>query len=1039
MKQMIGAIALCGCSILCCAADVGALHVSGHGTYTNLCYALDTESILDRAPRDLAALRAELRAEPANADLWFALGYRYWPDADHIEEAGQAFEKACALAPDALMPRLYLAQVQALQNRPEEAAATFRTAYKLAREAESRARWARAVWDMCVACVVQSVDARWGLELLREVCAETPYAQVKLARLYAVYGAPCDAYAEIAYAMQLPGNEIRKVELREMAERVLSRAYKDPHAAALLEQMRAWAPASPYQEAKTDILLAQHGTVTSDWRRLCYRAAALAASPQERLSAFFWVDPNTEDVWVPCTPAALRAEATNIVATVVGNAPLDPSIAQRLCMLLERAGCAAVVVSTVLAQATVATNAADAAQLRALAAQYDPRVQVPATPAQNHVPQTWTDACLRRAPANIQDHVRAARAAHARGDHATARDVLHAALWAPGPSSEKGPLVTMLLNAAWPESMRAAALTDVVAFVAQLQMSLRNRNQFLMHRDLEMALCRAGQTNQLMPLAFACYRRGGRPALMHVALQSLTNAGCVEQWLDTVPPDVMNSVDFCREASWLCQRYGLRERACQLAERAWRMAFVQYSGDEMLCASLRLAQALGWEELAATCAARLVTLMAPPPWTFCYSYEQVARALREAGCTTEFETVATGYAEVRNEATSMRALQDMLDWYTAQRAGGKLRALATRIAPRAALDAGRAVALAEAFVAVGDQPQACHWASVTQNLATNVAAVAQWGARALDVFKQAGAAENAARQARTWLAWSNMPTEVQLRLTSALDCTSAYRYIYALVTTTGGAYDQNAAIEQLWQAAQHTRDTTIVTQAFALLLTIPQFAECRVGQCALDLWRDQQTNLTLWAYQYALAGPINAATPAMQMGYAHALLAIARTNAALDVMQQTLRSYPDDPVVVIAAAMTLVHIGRSKDAIDSLRRLLCLRPDEREAYQCLVWVYERQSVFRAGLQVYADGLAQTNLSDSTYAALACQMCRYARRHTLPLDHQAVIATLLRRSQGLAAQQAAETIRQEAAYARRAAWRARWCRWLPFLQWRLTSD
>jgi hypothetical protein len=118
---------------------------------------------------------------------------------------------------------------------------------------------------------------------------------------------------------------------------------------------------------------------------------------------------------------------------------------------------------------------------------------------------------------------------------------------------------------------------------------------------------------------------------------------------------------------------------------------------------------------------------------------------------------------------------------------------------------------------------------------------------------------------------------------------------------------------------------------------------------------------------------------------------------------------------------------------------LCLRPDEREAYQCLVWVYERQSVFRAGLQVYADGLAQTNLSDSTYAALACQMCRYARRHTLPLDHQAVIATLLRRSQGLAAQQAAETIRQEAAYARRAAWRARWCRWLPFLQWRLTSD
>ena len=95
--------------------------VSCGGMFTNLVYAGDHDRLLGKDQRTPEEIETAIAADTNNADLWFALGKCYWDRYQDLPRTAQAFEKSAMLAPDALAPRMYLAETFAAQLRVPEA------------------------------------------------------------------------------------------------------------------------------------------------------------------------------------------------------------------------------------------------------------------------------------------------------------------------------------------------------------------------------------------------------------------------------------------------------------------------------------------------------------------------------------------------------------------------------------------------------------------------------------------------------------------------------------------------------------------------------------------------------------------------------------------------------------------------------------------------------------------------------------------------------------------------------------------------------
>ena len=116
--------------------------VSWNGKCTNLVFDAEHDKFLSKDKRTPEELQKEIDANPNNPDAWFALAKCFWDNRYfEINKAAEYFQKAHELAPDDLMPRIYLAEKEMAQLNFEEGINLFCEAYPYAKTEKEKKRY----------------------------------------------------------------------------------------------------------------------------------------------------------------------------------------------------------------------------------------------------------------------------------------------------------------------------------------------------------------------------------------------------------------------------------------------------------------------------------------------------------------------------------------------------------------------------------------------------------------------------------------------------------------------------------------------------------------------------------------------------------------------------------------------------------------------------------------------------------------------------------------------------------------------------------
>jgi len=148
--------------------------ISLNGKWTNIVLSTEHDKFF----------REDKRSSPDNPDAWFALGKKYWNGYQEVSNAAACYEKAIALQPDALSPRLCYAEIFATQLDIAGAKKAFREAAKYAKTDKEKDLWVNYVGIYVTKYKNKGFDPSWVMNLLKESVPDNPYACKNLALLY---------------------------------------------------------------------------------------------------------------------------------------------------------------------------------------------------------------------------------------------------------------------------------------------------------------------------------------------------------------------------------------------------------------------------------------------------------------------------------------------------------------------------------------------------------------------------------------------------------------------------------------------------------------------------------------------------------------------------------------------------------------------------------------------------------------------------------------------------------------------------------------
>ncbi|RLD08091.1 MAG: hypothetical protein DRI44_10245, partial [Chlamydiae bacterium] len=158
--------------------------ISLNGKWTNIVLSTEHDKFFREDKRSLEELIQATETSPDNPDAWFALGKKYWNGYQEVSNAAACYEKAIALQPDALSPRLCYAEIFATQLDIAGAKKAFREAAKYAKTDKEKDLWVNYVGIYATKYKNKGFDPSWVMDLLKESVPDNPYACKNLALLY---------------------------------------------------------------------------------------------------------------------------------------------------------------------------------------------------------------------------------------------------------------------------------------------------------------------------------------------------------------------------------------------------------------------------------------------------------------------------------------------------------------------------------------------------------------------------------------------------------------------------------------------------------------------------------------------------------------------------------------------------------------------------------------------------------------------------------------------------------------------------------------
>jgi len=189
--------------------------ISLNGKWTNIVFDADHDKYFREDKRSLEELIQAADSSSDNPDAWFALGKKYWNGYNEVSNAAVCYEKAIAIQPDALMPRINYAEIFATQLDIDGAKKVYRDAVKYAKTDKEKEAWANYVALYGKYYNNKGLDVSWVIDLLKEQAPNNPYASKNLARIYSRLGEKDEAKKCVRDGMNSTTNEELQIMLAQ--------------------------------------------------------------------------------------------------------------------------------------------------------------------------------------------------------------------------------------------------------------------------------------------------------------------------------------------------------------------------------------------------------------------------------------------------------------------------------------------------------------------------------------------------------------------------------------------------------------------------------------------------------------------------------------------------------------------------------------------------------------------------------------------------------------------------------------------------------
>ena len=328
--------------------------VTAGGVFTNLVYDEADLSDSEDPLVSVCALERDAATNAKNPDIWYTLGRHYWDGGIDTSNAVACFEKARSLAPNALMPRLYIATTYASQMRYDDAARELGAALVLVHAEAEYARWASTV----VSCGsgYKSERTDWMLNLLQPQAAGHAGVLRLIARIHKDNGNNADA-AE-AYLAALNATTTTALRIQVLQECAEMRNYPGMgRFASRLDEARSRIALPPFETLMIDVASTKEEEQDAKYPDLCRRAAAMTTNFAQRFEA---LKPLAILYAGRGNSAAVVREA---VRAIVATDTPPASVAVQMAHWLVRAGASNDAIALLNVGLNVHTNAKDAIEL----------------------------------------------------------------------------------------------------------------------------------------------------------------------------------------------------------------------------------------------------------------------------------------------------------------------------------------------------------------------------------------------------------------------------------------------------------------------------------------------------------------------------------------------------------------------------------------------------------------------------------------------------------------------------------------------------
>jgi len=968
--------------------------VTWGGKCTNLVFDGDHDKFLLKDKRTPEELQKEIDANPDNPDAWFALAKCFWDSRYwEIDKAKKYFQKAHELAPDALMPRLYLAEKEMAQLNYKEGLKIFREAYPCAKTDKDKRRFSKAVAYHARLRIQKGLSPEPVIKLLEEIADDTPYASKYIADIYFNSNRKEEALPWIKQGLAATTNIELQTDFLQKFRSIKSKNEKDEEFEAEYEEAVAKATIPEFEKALLAFNKVEYHEREEKYPGLCRRAASFATNCEQRIRAFR----SLADLYAN---NGQKVKLNNLIKEIIGTNEPPKKSARQIAGWLERVNLtneASEIIQTAILSETNELSVAGLMLMKAkrgkeidenvvlkLASRFPSNAAVLTRIADFFAREEWHDREIEfrkkalkfltdplkqniQVSRLIKKHLKFDEISEAetlisdysnilsnnaslalslshvyckKGQTNDAFELLISSCENAKYEKDKEKIIKKLLDFRWLEKAQKKRAADFAwETVEKFTLDIRIPRQTDIYNLLIKSYISLKQPEDALKACKKVFTLGGGTPSFHAVCRLVNNPAKIESFVRSILSEGSSQTHFYTTAARACERAQLPELACDLFVQAWKNTKDNWQKIDIAKHAVRLANELGWESVCDDILNELVEKCKDGKIES-WSLWSISRMMQELNMDDKYEEIAKVIIDNSKGDRQTDAICQLGWWYMSNNnTSGVKNLIATHFEGKE-LDIENSLAVADLYFATGDNQNLIPLFEKIELQLTNYSAISRYGTRLLWSFNYVGEKERADKLLRKWIDDPEFPAKRKLDFLYYLqhngNANEAIKISKKIVSDIPEGWERGNALRTLMDLYASAGDIEGVRSAGDELLSSPNVSQWQLRNIAQKFNQLNLPNEALAVLDQLLekAGD-NKGERARILGEQVALyLKTGDAKSAIEAAKESGELRPDDagPCILLGNAYTAD--GQPRKAIDEYCRALKLSDSIEWQRQC---------------------------------------------------------------------------------------------------------